>query len=139
MSVDKKKKISAENAKIEIDKIIEFYEIEGASEDNVIKGIVAKLMTAVSKARLEVEVSGDGISITQHLAKPIGALEKLVYGELTGGSKRAMARIKDDSDVFGKIYALLGSMAKEDAAIFEKMRAPDITTAEQLGMLFLQV
>lgn len=132
-------KISIENAEVEVKKILDYYDIEVEEGDTLLARMVQGLVKAVSKGLVEVAVDGDGIVIQQHLVRPVGTLKTIKYNEITGACKRATGRIKEEGDVYGKIYALLAAMAHESSSVFDRMRAPDISIAEKLGMIFLQV
>jgi hypothetical protein len=92
-----------------------------------------KLIKSIMKGRLEIK-EDEGLKVKQSLRSG----ETLEYSELCGKHKLAM-KGKKDGDHFGRIYAILGSVTKAGEAAISKLTGVDMSVAECLGFLFLQV
>ena len=127
--------LSEESAAEQIDLFMEYYEVDledipEALADGV-AAAKAKVEKAIRKGRVEIR-DGEGLEIMQKIN---GGKSEVVYGELTGKAKIAMG----DKTDYGKIYALLGALAGIGETAIQKLRGADLSTAECIGMLFLQV
>jgi len=131
--------ISREVAEEQLDEFLGFYEIEldilPGDQKAAVDGSVKKIISAILKGRVEVLSNGE---IRQVFKNPPGDVPELIYRELTGSAKLAM-KGKGAEDYHGRIYALLGSLAGVDEAAISKLRGVDLSIAECIGVLFLQV
>lgn len=127
--------LGEEAAADQLQLFMDYYEVElddtQASQADAVKVAKAKVLKAVRLGRVEFR-ENDGFEIMQ---KVNGGKTEVIYKELTGKAKMAMG---DKSD-YGKIYALLGSLAGIGETAIQKFRGADLSTAECIGMLFLQV
>jgi plasmid stabilization system protein ParE len=137
---DKEKyKISSKNARIQLEKMFDYYEIdideiEEKELKRAIKGGYERLVKAIRLGRLEINLE-DGIKIIQ-TTRNSGT--KITYREIDGVAKSAMAG-KEEKDYYGKSYALMGSLCDLGEAAIKKLKGVDLSLAEVLGMIFLSV
>jgi hypothetical protein len=134
------KDISEEVAQEHIDGFIEYYGISTDElPDNLSRAItssLAKMKAAIRTGQLEIKITPETITIEQNLVKPVGKIEKLIYKEVDGGSKVAM---KEDGGDYSKTYQFLGALTGEGSAVITKLKGRDLSLAESLGVVFLQV
>jgi hypothetical protein len=133
--------LSKETAETQVLSLLEYYEfnLEALPQQlqAPIESALGHIERGVMAGRLEIEVEADTCVVKQHLKKAIaGFPNPIVYREVSGKAKIA---IKDDSTTYGKIYAFLGALSGEGAAIYQTMKGKDLSLAEALGSLFLQV
>ncbi len=135
--------ISAEVARQQLDELLDYYELDGESfldenQKNIFDQTCERLKKAIMKERLS--ISGeDGIKVTQHLKNSYaGEVKVFEYAELAGKHKMSMGKHKD-TDHYGKMYALLGSLTGMGETAIRNLKGPDLSTAECLGFLFLVV
>jgi plasmid stabilization system protein ParE len=126
-------------AEQEIEKMLDYYEIdideiEDKDLKRAIRGSFDRLIKAVRLGRLEIKLE-DGIKIVQKLRD---GSTKIEYREIDGVAKTAMAG-KQDADYYGKSYALMGSLSNLGEAAIKKLKGPDLSLVEVLGMIFLSV
>lgn len=131
--------ISKEVAKEALDSFYDYYEIDMNDLDDDLKMAVAgevqrKLIKALQSGRLQIS----GASVKQTLKNPPGEVTEITYGELTGKAKIAM-KGKAEADHYGRIYALLGSLSGLGETAITGLKGPDLSLAECVGVLFLQV
>jgi plasmid stabilization system protein ParE len=137
---DKEKyKISSQNARIQLEKMFDYYEIdideiEDKELKRAIKGGYERLVKAIRLGRLEINLE-DGIKIIQ-TTRNSGT--KITYREIDGVAKSAMAG-KEEKDYYGKSYALMGSLCDLGEAAIKKLKGVDLSLVEVLGMIFLSV
>jgi len=97
---------------------------------------ILKMKRAIRQGLLEVEVT-DTITITQNLKHEIPTVGKeLKYKEIDGSSK---VGIKDSSQSVAKVYMFLGALCGEGLEVIQKLKGPDLSLAEALGFVFLQI
>ena len=133
--------LSEESATELIERFVKFYRIY--PEDlpkNISAGIKACLSAmrrALMEGRLEIDIEGKNITVTQHIddIKP-GVPEKIIYGKLKGRAKIGM---DDDDPGYQRIYALLGALSGDGLEVIQKLEGIDMSLAESLGTVFLQV
>lgn len=133
--------ISEETATEQIDALIEYYDIDVKSMpenlQRAIESSLQKIKRSVMAGQLEIDISDEMIKITQTLTRPPkGFAGPLVYKEVTGQAKIG---IKDDSGDYGKMYNFLGALTGEGIGVIQRLRGRDLSLAEALGALFLQV
>ena len=133
--------ISEETAQETLDQFTAYYDmdIEGLPDalNTAMVFCLNQIKRAVEKGKLEIEITDDTIVVKQHLKKEIPrAPNPLVYKEVNASAKLAM---KDDGTQYGRIYALLGALSGEGSAVILKLKGADMSLAESLGTVFLQV
>ena len=130
-------KLSAESAEAELDKLLEYYEIDiddlPVESISGIKAVLKKMVKFIRLGRLEIKIE-DGIQCIQTLRDSEATI---TYKELTGKAKTAMGT-KEMADQHGRIFALLGALSDGEAVVL-KLKGPDLSLAECLGGLFLLV
>ncbi|MCK5127580.1 MAG: hypothetical protein KAR42_15090 [candidate division Zixibacteria bacterium] len=92
-----------------------------------------KLVKAITKGRLEIKEE-ESLCVTQILKNG----EHIEYGVVSGKHKLAM-KGKKDTDIFGRIYAIMGSITGLGETAILKLAGIDLSIAESLGFLLLQV
>lgn len=133
----KKYKLSIENAQAELDKLLDYYEIDfddlPADSKDAISAVLRKVVKFIRQGRLEIKIE-DGIKCIQTLRDNSYSI---TYKELNGKAKAAMGS-KKETDQNGRIHALLGSLSDGETVI-TKLKGPDLSLAECLGGIFLLV
>jgi len=138
------KKLSKENAQKQLNTLLEYYDLDldDISDETVYKAIESscnKLLKAIRKGRIEIKEENETINVYQHLKKPVSeGKTTIVYKEIDGRSKIAM-KDNSETDYHGKIYSFLGGLSGEGADVIMVLKGVDISIAECLGALFLQV
>lgn len=139
-------KISEQVAMEQLDGLMDYYDldlndIKNSAQRDAVESAYNRLVKAVRKGNLEFspEATKDkNIKIVQHLKKPIGESGTIEYRELDGKAKVAM-KDKSDTDYYGRIYSLLGSLSGLGETAITGLKGSDLSVAECLGVLFLQV
>lgn len=141
----KKKKydISAEVAMDQVMDFLETYDIdiEAIDDKRAKSGVESSLNKLISYVRLElVELTKkDGkVTITQHLSHPKGEVTTLVYSEIKGKNKVSMDG-KSENDRYEMMYSLAGSLSGIGYDGILKLEGKDLSVAEVLGAIFLQI
>ena len=136
--------ISHQAARDQVKILIDYYEIEPenmAKEEmkETMEMSISQLEKSVRKGRVTIEETDDGLTVTQKLKKPLGEANVIEYKELTGAAKVEMEKNCKVNHNYKKIYALCGAMSGLPESFFQKLRGVDMSDAESLGMIFLQV
>lgn len=135
--LEEKYKLNEQAAKAEIQKIFDYYEIsideiEDKEQKKFIKLNYDRLVKAARLGRLEVKTE-KGFQIIQHLRdRP----EVLTYYEIDGNAKAATAG-KEQTDFYGRIYAVQGAVTKEGEGAIKLLKGVDLSLCEVLGAIFL--
>lgn len=135
-------KISEQVAMEQLDGLLDYYDldlndIKNSAQRDAVESAYNRLIKAVRKGNLEFS-NDDNIKIVQHLKKPLGESGTIEYRELDGKAKVAM-KDKADTDYYGRIYSLLGSLSGLGETAIIGLKGSDLSVAECLGVLFLQV
>lgn len=141
----KKKKydISAEVAMDQVMDFLETYDIDiEAIDDKKSKsGVESTLNKMVNYTRLkliEFVKNDEKITISQHLSHPKGEVTTLVYSEIKGKNKVSMDG-KSENDRYEMMYSLAGSLSGIGYDGILKLEGKDLSVAEVLGAIFLQI
>lgn len=130
--------LSEEVAEDQVQLFFDYYDldIDDISEEQarVFEMSLSRIKKAVRKGKLEFAEIGGVVKITQHLKNDT----TLIYDEISGRSKLAMKN-KADTDNYGKIYSLCGSLTGIGESGISKLKGADMSLAECIGALFLQV
>lgn len=129
---------SKETAKIELQKMFDYYEIDVDDiEDKELKKAIRqgydRLIKAVRLGRLEVKIE-DGIKVIQNLRS--GTV--IEYKEIDGESKSAMDSYPPEA-YNRRAQALMGALSGDGEAAMRKLKGPDLSLMEMLGLIFLAV
>ncbi|MCP4745034.1 MAG: hypothetical protein GY874_02680 [Desulfobacteraceae bacterium] len=134
-------KLSQESAQQQFALFTQYYELDPEhlpeEQEAAFNTAVGKILRAVRLGRVEI-ASEDGIKVRQHLRNPMGETSTIDYAELSGKAKIAM-KSKKDTDYYGRMYALLGSLSGLGETAVTGLKSVDLSLAECLGVLFLQI
>jgi len=132
--------ISEEAARDQLNLFTEYYDIElediPEKQVEAYEASVNRIIKGIRKGKIEIK-DDDGIKIIQTVGKE-GADQTLVYGEISGRTKLAMAK-KSETDGYGRIYALCGSLTGSGEGGILKLKGADLGLCECIGALFLNV
>lgn len=131
-------KLSEKSAKEILQQILDYYEIDINEIDDkefkkAIKRGMGRLIKAIRLGRLEVIIEEE-IKIIQTTKNG----EQIEYREIDGQAKVAMGS-KEENDIYGRSYAMMGSLCDLGESAIIKLKGVDLSLVEVLGMLFLQV
>jgi hypothetical protein len=132
--------ISEKNARQQLESMLDYYEIdiddiEEKEVKRAIKSGYKRIVKAIMRGRLEIKIEDGTIKVIQHTRS---GRETITYNEIDGKAKTAMAA-KDEKDWYGKSYALMGALSELGESAISSMKGVDVSLAEVLGMIFLQV
>lgn len=131
-------KLSEESAQEQLDSFMQHYDIDLADmpkeQSEAINGALNRIKRAIRGGKLEI----DGPIVKQTLTSATGEVSEIIYNELSGQAKIAMSG-KGVNDQYGRIYALLGSLSKLGEGAIVKLKGADLSIAECVGLLFLQI
>jgi len=137
--------ISEEVAQNEFQNVLDFYDIDfdDIKEERVKNGMessMRKIIRAIRKGNLTIKENPEGVPIIiQTLRRRQDKMpETIEYGEPGGKAKIAMSKAADN-DHYGKLYALLGSISGLGHAKITMLKGVDMSLAECIGTIFLQV
>ncbi len=138
-----KYKVSEEVAEEQLEIFMDYYDIDIESIDHKeiqagLKLSASKAMRAIRKGKLSIELDGDAIKVTQTFRNKEGVDDTIDYAVIAGRHKVAM-KDKTDTDNYGKIYALMGSLSGLGEKAIQSLKGADIGLVESLGGLYLQV
>jgi len=101
---------------------------------------IAKLATAVSRGRLEVNGEGDEIVILQHLRKAVADTKTLTWNWSRLGMGKARVKIGTEGVVpFGQAYTVAAPMIGYDVVEIQKMHPVDLSLVEDIAGFFQKV
>ena len=140
-------KISEGSAERILDEYLDYFDLSlkslleenENSEDlqNSIRQAYNRLVSAIQKGKIEINMSDDTCLLIQHIGK--GENSKTIeYKELSGAAKVAMKNAGAD-DLYGKIYSLVGSLTGVGKEGITKLKGRDLSLAESIGMLIMQI
>ena len=128
--------ISEQAAKDQFEILVDYYEfeIDDLPDDlkDSVEFAIKKVVKSIMKGRVEISDS-DGLKIIQKMKHNENDFE---YKAISGSAKPEM---KDKDSQYEKIYALLGSLSGWGKQAVKKLEGIDLSTAESLGMILLQV
>lgn len=132
--------ISKEVATDHVNAFLNYYDLsendlKNKDQKDMFNTCIDKIVKAITEGRMSIKENEKGYpEITQKLQSG----ELLVYGVLSGRSKVAMKDC-EDSDMYGRIYALIGSLTGVGGSAIEEIKGKDLSLAESIGFLFLKV
>ena len=137
-------KISQQVADAQFEMFSEYYDFDESDSGNedvrhAMAGAKARVVKAIRRGRVEIEETEGDIVVHQHLKFPLGEVKSLRYGVITGKAKVAMEKGTSGDENYAKIYALLGSLSGLGSTAISALRGVDLSTAECIGAIFLQV
>ncbi len=131
------RKFSAETARAEIQKILDWYlfdlsDITDEKQKSAVSMSIDRLARAVRAGLLEVKTEA-GLQVVQILKS---GKDVITYEEIGGESKCSMDGIPAENH-YQRMYTLLGSLSGMGFAAIKKLKGVDNSIAESLGTLFL--
>ncbi len=139
-------KISVEVAREQVDLFLDYYDmpldelLEELDDKNMKSGVKTsynRIIKAIQKGRIEISLSDDDqLKIIQHVGKDNS--ETLEYKIIDGHAKSSMKNA-DSEDTYGKIYSLIGSLTGLGKEAILKLKGKNLSDAECIGMILLQV
>ena len=147
MTEGKNKKVfvlSEEAAEEQLELFCDYYGINLDDEDDkeirrANASVKKKIIRSIRRGLVEFKEEEDTFNVYQNLIKPLqGITSPIKYKEPTGHSKIAMKE-SENTDYYGKMYNLLGGMSGEGKKPFLKMKGQDLSIAESLALLFLDI
>ena len=141
----KKKKYDI-SAEVAMDQVMEFLEtydidvdaIESKKGKSGVESSLNKLVNYVRSGLVEIDKKDGKITITQHLSITKGEVTTLVYASIQGKNKVEMDGC-EDNDRYTMIYQLVGSLCGIGSEGIKKLEGKDLSVAEVLGAIFLQI
>lgn len=132
--------LSEESAADQLQELYDYYDLDLTGLDEDAKKAITeqkpKLIRAIRKGRLEItkDAAGD-IVITQTVGKT--GSEKLEYNSEVA---KALVNMKkyDTADTYGRIYAMLGSLAGISADAIKQLKGSDLAVAHSIGLTLIQ-
>ena len=128
-------KVNANFDDIDVDDYSEI-EVNGASAAGVFEIARGKLIKAIQRGRLEVEMKDNRLLVTQNL---VGSYQKipdgkLIYHPINGNARYEVDKAKGDS---AKMFALFGVMSRLGASTIQTLEGVDLLLVERLSSVFL--
>lgn len=141
----KKKKydISAEVAMDQVMGFLETYDIdieaiEDSKSKSGIESTLNKMVSYVRSGLIEIVEKDKKLSIIQHLSNATGEIQTLEYKEI-GGKNKVQMDGHDENERYTMMYALAGSISGIGYDGILKLQGRDLSVAEVLGAIFLQI
>ncbi|MHA1288293.1 MAG: hypothetical protein ACTSPB_12890 [Candidatus Thorarchaeota archaeon] len=128
--------------------ILDYYDIDledydNSDEDNnvgkVIKGLGKKVIRAIRKGYLKIDMREGRMFVIQHLRCDVKKLGKVLeYKPVNGKSRTAMNGIPS-GDSFEKLLAVAASLTGNEKSAMLNIEGPDLGLLENICSLFLLV
>ena len=141
----KKKKydISEQVALDQVMGFLETYDIDIDAIENKkgkagVESSLNKLVNYVRSGLVEIVKKDGKITITQNLSIPKGEIKTLVYNSIQGKNKIEMDGY-EDTEKYTMVYELVGSLCGIGSEGIKKLEGKDLSVAEVLGAIFLQI
>jgi hypothetical protein len=133
--------LSKETAAAQVQSLLDFYEFDledfTQEQKDALNTALRRFEKAVMYGKLEIDCAADHCTVKQHLKRTIpGVSNPIVYKEIFGQAKTAL---RDNMNMYEKIYAFAGVLSGEGSSIFLKMTGKDLSVAESFGLVFLQL
>lgn len=130
--------ITEQNAKLELKKMFDYYEIdideiENKEHRKAIQAGYDRLVKAVRLGRLKIKIE-NGITVTQKLRND----DEIIYREIDGKAKAEMDGKAAEAHN-QKMHSLLGSLSGLGEGAIKQLKGVDLSLAEVLGLIFLSV
>lgn len=128
--------IDKETAELELERIIEFFEVDPEGGDWADSR--AKLLGAIQKGRIILDEAKGQIVLT--LAAPIDlqngdSVKELSFSEPTAGALKVLDKYKAD-DKMAKTIHLVSKMTGKELGVIERMGARDLGVVGSIAALF---
>jgi len=129
-------KINAEAAALELQRIVDFFEVDPEGDDW--QDNKTRLLQAIQKGRLTLDE--DNVSIIQGLVSPITTndgktITELKFHEPDAGDLKTLDKYKDHEKM-AKTVHLASRMTGESIGVLDHMRARDLATMGAIASLF---
>lgn len=140
--VTDEEQLSEESAQAQVDQFINYYEIHTEDLPKELKMAhvycINHMKRAIRNGRLEIEIVDGVIVLRQNLKRPPAGMKgsQLVYKEVGVTPKRA---VDDDANKGVRLSQFLGALTTEGETLISKLSGPDMSLAESLHSVFLQI
>jgi len=143
-ALSKKKTIVSET--VAMDQVMTFLEkfdidveaIEDKRSKSGVESTLNKMKDYVKSGLIEIIDKDGKITIIQHLSHPRGDVQTLEYKEISGRHKVAMDGY-DENERYKMMYSLAGAISGIGYDGILKLEGKDLSVAEVLGAVFLQI
>ncbi len=136
MNDDAKDKISPESADAIFAGFLEYYEIDlneiQGTQRRATESAIAKIKKSIMGG--QIEIMDDHFTVVVHMRNA----QRLELRELDGKAKVEMGK-RENEDLHGRIYAMMGSLTGLGFNAIQSLRGPDLARVESLGIVFLLV
>jgi formylmethanofuran dehydrogenase subunit A len=127
--------LTEEDARKQLDGFLAHYDFDPAEiDDSALKGTVESaikgLVKQIRRGRLELNPDGTAKQTLED-----GSI--LTYAELGAQAKKAMRG--DNTDLYGKMYSLVGSLTGVGETGILKIKGIDMSIVENIALVFLRV
>lgn len=121
--------------RIKIDEIVDDNERNGLNDaiETLTRAVQNDTLNIYYDERNELQTE---LTLDAPYTGKLANIDKITFGELNGRAYVAM-RTKKESDIFGKMYAILAAISKLPPAHFELIRYPDLGNIHALGTILL--
>lgn len=130
--------ISRETAEGQLNLFLSHYRIDlnkGEDTKSLLNECAEKIIDAIMEGSVSIKTHQEGYpEITQKLRSG----EVLVYRELRGQDRSAMGKV-ELSDIYGRIYAICGSLTGVGSGAIETIKSWDLIVLESIGFLFIKM
>lgn len=130
-------KLSEESAKASIEAFLESYDLSLDDSRLLLQVACTDLIRFVRMGRIEIDVEGDEVKISQNLRYPTYDVSRLEYKELNGGHKLVVSKKANPESITDRQFVLLAALSGEPEKLFHKLKKGDLSAAEVLGTIFL--
>lgn len=130
--------LSEESAKEQLDLFFEFYDVdfetlyEEDGSNKVKNKIEKKLIKAIRQGKVEFENTQEEFLVKQNLRNG----NQFVYHEPTGHMMSQLDKYKSQHD---KMYNILAMLSKKPVDKIKSISGPDLSIAEFIGLIFLNL
>ncbi len=143
-SIEKKRLISEESAKEQLEALMEYYDIDKDDIEieegpEAVQTLMNGLVRAIRKGRLEIKLDSDQkLVVTQHLKHPPGDIADVDYSVVGQKARLAMDRVKSTKEQ-ERMCAFMGSLSGLGSTGIGSLVAADMGTMNRLATLFSMV
>lgn len=139
----KKRTISEESAQEQMQEFLDYYDIDARDieidqGEESVETVLNRLIRAIQKGYLEVDMSGGEPVVTQNLQHPPGEVKTLVYGVIQARHKIEMDKASKDRGAV-RMHALMSALSGEAPRAIQSLQGVDMSIMERLATLFMVI